>query len=194
VPTKLDGAETGAAWAALRQPAVRTALLTTGLVFTGAYTACTYIAPFVEAVTGLSGERVAGALLLIGLCSSIGNVVGGLGTDRVGPSRMLFASCVTLVASLTALSVFGGTVPGALVAMSMWGLALGAFVPTQQSRLVTLAPAGADVGLALNLSALSVGMALGAAIGGTVIDHAGLASLGYAGAAVTTIALAVSSW
>jgi DHA1 family inner membrane transport protein len=174
----------------LRQPAARTALLTTGLVFTGAYTACTYIAPFVEDVTGLSGQSVAGVLLLIGVTSSVGNVVGGLGTDRVGPPRMLLASCVTLAASLAAFSVFGGWAPGVLVTVGMWGLTLGVFVPTQQSRLVALAPAGVDVGLALNLSALSVGMALGAAVGGAVIEHGGLAALGHVGAAIITLALA----
>jgi hypothetical protein len=56
---------------------------------------------------------------------------------------------------------------------------------------VSLTPAGADIGLALNLSALSVGMALGAAVGGAVIEHGGLASLAHVGAAITTLALAV---
>jgi DHA1 family inner membrane transport protein len=191
VTTNLGGGGPGRARDLVRQPAVRTALLTTGLVFTGAYTACTYIAPFVEDVTGLSGQSVAGVLLLIGVTSSVGNVVGGLGTDRVGPSRMLLASFVTLAASLAALSLFGGLAPGVLVAVGMWGLAMGVFMPTQQSRLVALAPAGVDVGLALNLSALSVGVALGAAVGGAMIEDGGLASLGYVGAAIITLALAL---
>jgi predicted MFS family arabinose efflux permease len=190
VTTNPGGGGPGSARDLLRQPAARTALLTTGLVFTGAYAACTYIAPFVEDVTGLSGQSVAGVLLLIGVTSCVGNVVGGLGTDRVGPPRMLLASCVTLAASLVALSLFGGSAPGILVAAGMWGLAMGVFVPTQQSRLVALAPTGVDVGLALNLSALSVGVALGAAVGGAAIEQGGLASLGYVGAAIITFALA----
>jgi DHA1 family purine base/nucleoside efflux pump-like MFS transporter len=55
---------------------------------------------------------------------------------------------------------------------------------------VALAPAGVDIGLALNLSALSVGMALGAAVGGAVIEQGGLASLGHVGAAIIALALA----
>jgi predicted MFS family arabinose efflux permease len=191
VTTNLSGSGLVRARELLRQPAVHTALLTTGLVFTGAYTACTYIAPFVEFVTGLPGQSVAGVLLLIGVTSSVGNVVGGLGADRVGPSRMLLASLVTLMVGLTALSVFGGSASGVIVAFGMWGLAMGVFVPAQQSRLVALAPAGVDVGLALNLSALSLGVALGAAVGGAIIEYEGLASLGYAGAAIITFALAL---
>lgn len=141
-------------------------------------------------MTGLSGQSVAGVLLLVGVASSAGKVVGGLGTDRVGPPRMLLASCVALAVSLAAFSVFGGWAPGVLVAVGMWGLTMGVFVPTRQSGLVVLAPAGVAVGLALNLSALSVGTALGAAVGGAVIEHGGLASLGHVGAAIITLALA----
>lgn len=191
VTTNLGGREPVRARDLVRQPAVRTALLTTGLVFTGAYTTCTYIAPFVENVTGLSGQSVAGVLLLIGVTSSVGTVVGGLGTDRVGPSRMLLASFVTLTVGLAALSVFGGWASGVIVAVGLWGLAMGVFVPTQQSSLVALAPAGVDVALSLNLSALSLGVALGAAVGGAIIEHGGLASLGHVGAAIITLALAL---
>jgi predicted MFS family arabinose efflux permease len=103
---------------------------------------------------------------------------------------MLLASCVTLMVGLAALSVLGGWASGVIVAVGMWGLGMGVFVPAQQSRLVGLAPAAVDVGLALNLSALSLGVALGAAVGGAMIEHRGFASLGYAGAAIITLPLA----
>jgi predicted MFS family arabinose efflux permease len=104
---------------------------------------------------------------------------------------MLLASFVTLTVGLAALSVLGSWASGVVVAVGMWGLGMGVFVPAQQSRLVGLAPAGVDVGLALNLSALSLGVALGAAVGGAMIEHRGFASLGYAGAAIITFPLAL---
>ncbi|MBV9582896.1 MAG: MFS transporter [Chloroflexi bacterium] len=128
-------------------------------------------------------------LLVVGVATSIGNAFGGVGSDRFGAARMLTASCVMLIVSLALLSVSGGWAPGAVAGVAVWGLTMGAFLPAQQSRLVALAPAAVDVALALNLSALSLGAALGALLGGAVIEWSGFAPLGYVGASVIALAL-----
>jgi predicted MFS family arabinose efflux permease len=71
------------------------------------------------------------------------------------------------------------------------GAGLFALVPVQQSRLVRRAPERRDVVLALNAAALFLGQALGAAIGGLVTTVGSLADLGYAGALVAAVGLAV---
>jgi predicted MFS family arabinose efflux permease len=173
--------------APLRQPAVRGALLMTGAVFTGLYTVSTYIAPFVEQVTRLQADNVAVLLLVIGLASIAGNLVCAMGADRFGLNALLLVVCGALAASLAAVSALGASPPGVYLGVAMWGLTVGAFVPTQQTRLIGLVPGAADLALALNLSALNV--ALGAAIGGVAIDHGGLPWLGYIGAAIVFVAL-----
>ena len=69
------------------------------------------------------------------------------------------------------------------------GTALGAFVPTQQARLVHLGGAAPELALALNLAALNVGIAVGAALGSGLVDRGALAVLGYAGGAVSLAAV-----
>lgn len=176
----------------LKQPVARLTLLTTILVFTGVYTVATYIAPFVEQVTGLADQSVAGLLLLVGVTSTGGNLIGGFGADRLGVQRMLLPSCLGLALSLASVSLLGTSTLAVVAAVGVWGLTVGAFVPVQQSRLVALAPAAADLGLALNLAALNVGIALGAALGGGLIDRGGLTGLGYVGASVVALAALIA--
>jgi predicted MFS family arabinose efflux permease len=175
--------------APLRQPAVRGALLVTGVVFTGLYTVSTYIAPFVEQVTRLNDDNVAVLLLVIGVASIAGNLLCAAAADRFGLNALLLVVCGALSASLAAVSALGASPFGVYLAVAMWGLTVGAFVPTQQTRLIGLVRGAADLALALNLSALNVGIALGAAIGGVAIDHGGLSLLGYIGAAIVSAAL-----
>jgi predicted MFS family arabinose efflux permease len=56
-----------------------------------------------------------------------------------------------------------------------WGLAAWAFVAAQQRRVIELGPA--TLLLALNSSAVHLGFATGALLGGRVVDAAGVGSL-----------------
>ena len=55
-----------------------------------------------------------------------------------------------------------------------------------QYRLILLAPDLPDLALALNLAALNVGIAAGAAVGGLAVDRGGLTWLGLLGAAIVS--------
>ena len=59
-----------------------------------------------------------------------------------------------------------------------------ALAPTQQARLVTLLPWAPGLALSLNASGLYAGSAVGGAIGRIIVDHAGLAPLGFGAAAL----------
>ncbi len=61
--------------------------------------------------------------------------------------------------------------------------------PVQQSRLLTMAPEHANVLLALNNSALYIGIAAGSSIGGLVIGSGLITALGPAGASFEALAL-----
>jgi predicted MFS family arabinose efflux permease len=176
-----------------RRPSVLFALLATCLVFTGVYTMTTYIAPFALQMTGVSSEGLAGLLLLTGLASTIGNALGGFGADRWGVKRCLIASSAGVAVSLAAMPWLGMGAVGAGAALAVLGVSAGVFVPTQQFRLVLLASESQQLGLALNLTALNVGVALGAALGGLVVDRGGLQLVGLAGAACAALAVAVQT-
>ena len=59
----------------------------------------------------------------------------------------------------------------------------------QQARLVSLDPESAPVLLSLNAAAIYIGAALGSAIGGLVIDTAGLAYLGLTASGLAVFAM-----
>ncbi len=62
-------------------------------------------------------------------------------------------------------------------------------LPARQSQLIALAPPAAPLLLALNMSAMYLGVAAGAALGSVAIAHGGPAAFGWAGAAVELVAL-----
>jgi predicted MFS family arabinose efflux permease len=73
--------------------------------------------------------------------------------------------------------------------MAAWSVLGFLAFPARQSRLIAHAPAAAPLLMALNMSALYFGIAIGAALGGLTIAHFGTSELGLAGAAVELVAL-----
>ncbi len=183
---KADGAD---GLTLLRQPTVLLALATTGLVFTGQYVVGTYFAPFLQERTGLDGTGIAAMLFLAGGASALGNALGGCGADRWGIGRTALMACVVLAGALAAVSLLGVSTTGAAVTLGLAGVAIGAFIPAWQYRLVALAPEAPDLALALNLSVLNAGIALGAALGGALVDLGALALLGVPGGMLVLLAV-----
>ena len=166
-------------------------LTVTGLVFTGLYTATTFIAVLLQDISGIPQAAIAGVLLLFGLGSIVGNVLGGLATDRFGVQRSVLASGLGIGLGLVGLAWLGPVPIGAISACAILGVSAGILVPSQQTRLVSLAPAAPDFGLAMNLAALNLGIACGAALGSSLVDHTGVQALGYVGAMIVAVAVAV---
>jgi predicted MFS family arabinose efflux permease len=84
------------------------------------------------------------------------------------------------------------------ISQLFWGLGCFSSNSGQQARLVTLLPALASIGAALNTSALYAGQGLGAWLGGVVIAnapsaHAGFVALPWISVAVMAAALGVSA-
>ena len=72
--------------------------------------------------------------------------------------------------------------PALFALIAAWGLIGWAFPPAQASRIVKLAPDAAPIVLSLNASALYLGVALGAVVGGVVLQYGGTVDLGIAAA------------
>ena len=74
--------------------------------------------------------------------------------------------------------------------MVLWGIAGWSVTAPQQHRLITLAPENQAVVLALNGSAMYFGQALGAVLGGLIVNAASVWWLGPVGGALELVALA----
>jgi len=179
----------------VRNPVVVGVVVVGLLMQSGQFLVYTYIAPVTTLLTGGGNLTVTGALLIFGVAAIAGNALGGVGTDRIGPPRMVIASLTVFTVAYLVLGVLGGFTPSpltialAVVTTIAWGLASWAFVPLQQAQLVSAAPDESAVALSLNIFAIYAGIAIGGALGGVILIGNYTDALPYAGAVFTAIAL-----
>jgi MFS transporter, DHA1 family, inner membrane transport protein len=183
--------------AATLRPGVPSILLTTLLALTGAFTVFAFVAPLAIEGGGLSPIALPGMLLAFGVGAVIGNIAGGQAADRFGATRTVSWSLALSAVMLVMLSIIPAFLPHsiagpALMAMMVpWGIVGWAFPPAQASRIIRLAPDAAPIVLSLNGSALYLGVALGAVVGGAVLRYGAPADLGLVAAVFPILGLGV---
>jgi DHA1 family inner membrane transport protein len=150
------------------------ALLIGAVGFGGLFAVYTYVAPLVIEITGLPAMAVPLVLVVVGLGMTAGNFVGGALADR-SVRRTMYVFFGVMLGALLLLALSAQTLTGLLVGVFLVGGAASALSPTIQTRLMDVAQESQSIAAALNHSALNLGNALGAYLGGVVIA----AGLGY---------------
>ncbi|MET3177258.1 UNVERIFIED_ORG: DHA1 family inner membrane transport protein [Variovorax guangxiensis] len=179
----------------LARPQVLLGLAMTVLGFAGVFVVYTYIQPLLSQVTGLPESAVSPILLVFGGGLAIGNLLGGKLADRA-PMAAVFGTLVALAVVLGAMQFTIGTPFTAVVFVALLGVASFATVAPMQLRVLEKASgAGQNLASSLNIAAFNLGNALGAWVGGVVIDHGpGLRALGWVAALITLAGLAIALW
>lgn len=180
----------------LTSPRLLLVYLITAVGYGGNFVAFTYLAPMLTQVTGLTAGAVSLVILLYGASVAVGNILGGRLADGMGPVpalTLIFAGLALLLAALGAVL----TQPVAAVAVvGLWGGFAFANVPPLQSYVVQIArevsPDAVDVASGLNIGAFNLGIALGAWIGGMVVQGAGLAAVPWVGAAIVAAGIVLT--
>lgn len=172
---------------ALRRVQVWLALVVGMIGFGGMFAVYTYIATTMTDVAGLSRTLVPVALMVFGLGMVVGNLVGGRLADH-SVIRALYLSMGSLGAALAAFSVASHNPWAALVLLFAIGASGSAVAPALQTRLMDVAHDAQTLAASLNHSALNVGNATGALVGGLVIA----AGLGYTAPAAAGALLALA--
>ena len=177
----------------LGRPRLLGALLVTTGVLAGSFTCFTY------AVLILGPSFPAGWMIVVimfgyGVASALGNAVTGRLADRVPAPRVLTVVLVFLllnsILGMTGLMVASATML-AVIAVTWFfaqGIGNGGAAVPQQVRLAGLAPESPAIVMALNGSAISLGSALGSALGGLALT-AGTAPHGLLGIAAAILAV-----
>lgn len=166
------------------------ALALTITVMGAAWIPYTFLAPVIEEKTGGSAELVGLLLVIYGLGSVSGNVLGGFLVDRVGPNRTLAVSAIGPLPFFAAVTLLPwGPVTGATLLFG-WGVVGWTIAVAQQSRLVLLDPARMQVLLALNAACMYLGAAFGSTVGGLAKAMGGVPALGIAAVAVGLVGVA----
>ncbi|WP_433274318.1 MFS transporter [Actinosynnema sp. CS-041913] len=132
-------------------------------------------------------------LLAYGIGGMLGNLLGGLAADRCGPRVPLLVAlggCATVLALLP--SALASPV-GAVLALAGWGALFWAFNPPLFALLVEVCPERAGVLLALNGSAIYLGIAGAGVLGGAVVGMASVQIVPLVGALLGGLALLVAA-
>ncbi|MBH3427668.1 MFS transporter [Pseudomonas alkylphenolica] len=172
----------------LRSRLLQGHVLLSVLVFSGMFTAYTYLADILERLAGFDGARVGWYLMGFGAVGLIGNSLGGRAVDR----HPLLASggfCALMLVGLIALVPSIHSTYGLIAALAIWGATQAALFLVSHVRLIKAAPQAPAFAASLNIAGGNLGIGLGAIIGGRVIDSVGLASLGYAAAVLIGISV-----
>ncbi len=178
------------------KPEVLLGLLLTILGFGGVFALFTYIAPILTDISKFSAEAISPILLLFGLGLIFGNIVGGKFADK----KLM----PTLIGSLFILSLvmlgfvfFGHNQIAVVILIFLLGLSGFATVPPLQIKVLNSAADAPMLASALNIAAFNIGNALGAWVGGVVIDRGpGLSGVPWGGftIAFAALILAIGIW
>jgi DHA1 family inner membrane transport protein len=178
--------------APLGQPNLLLALLPIAFWTFGGFTTYTYIASFLAQYTHISDPSL--MLFIYGAGGVLGSWLGGYLVDRFGPTRPIVASLIILIITFATLPFTAQTIPGAACALAVWGVFGMVLFAPQQHRLLGLAPTIPTIILALNSSALYLGISGGSVIGSLVLSRAPLAALTPVSAVLMGLALAFYGW
>ncbi|MBX9717385.1 MAG: MFS transporter [Microbacteriaceae bacterium] len=136
--------------------------------FGGFFAVYSYIAPMVTDSAGMPGGAVPWVLASTGIGLTIGNIIGGRLADA-GTARAMFLGFAGLIGSLALLGLAGTTPVGLIAGTFLVGFTASIMSPVIQTRLMDVAGESQTLAAALNHSALNVGNALGAFLGGLVV-------------------------
>jgi MFS transporter, DHA1 family, inner membrane transport protein len=175
----------------LWRPAFLAQLLLAGILFTAMFAGYTYVAAILGAAAGLDGAIIGWMLMGFGLAGVLGNWIAGRVVDR-DPLAAMACVAVALALAMAAISFAGTNLALLVLLVGLWGAAhMAAFVFCQVSTMAAGREAPAFA-MSLNISVCNLGIALGAFIGGQIVDRYGVGAIGYGGAALAVVAVLIA--
>jgi len=178
---------------ALVRPPVLLGLSTTVLGYAAVFMVFTYIAPLLTRISGLPEVAISPTLLLFGAGLVVGNLLGG----RLADARLRATVLGCLLALAVVLAAMTAAIHDpvtAVIFVGLFGMAAFATVPPLQAWVMSNATgAGESLASSVNIAAFNLGNALGAWLGGIVIEHGpGLSVLPLTAALIPVLAFLVA--
>jgi predicted MFS family arabinose efflux permease len=160
----------------------------TCLVAISQYVVIAFAGPLLIQLTKATPERIAAVFALFGVMTLVGNIFA----SRVVRTWGAFKTSASFMACMVigiALWAFGaGIYPSMATGAAIWGFGFSAVAAMQQVRLITAAPRLATASVAVNNTAIYLGQAIGAAIGGVLLAAGGLNAMGFVALALIAMA------
>lgn len=136
----------------------------------GHYTFYAYFTPFLENNLHLSGYWISIFYFLFGIAAVCGGGLGGSLADHIGATKsmLIFIGSFAIVLFILPYTTF--FMPLFIVVMMIWGALSWSNSPATQSYLIQTDPINADINQSLHNSAIQLGIAIGSAVGGVVVE------------------------
>lgn len=166
----------------------RRSLLLLGTVVAAHFSAYTYIAVFLGHDAGFSASAITATLLGFGLVGMLANFAMA-GTLSTHLRASLGAVVLLMVVAQLALPQVHGV--GVTLAVLAWGVAYGAIPLGVSSWMQLTSPHLPEASSAMLVTSFQVAIASGSLSGGLMVDHAGVPSVLWLGAALGVLGLAV---
>ncbi|WP_336128522.1 MFS transporter [Mesoflavibacter sp. CH_XMU1422-2] len=157
----------------LKNRSILLVLAITALGYGGTFVTFTYLAPLLEEVTGFSANMTSVLLLVYGIAIALGNVIGGKVSNKK-PGKALLIMFALQAIVLVVLYFTATSQIWSVVTLFFMGILAFSNVPALQLYVVKMSekylPGTEDVSSALNIAAFNVGIAIGAYVGGLIVE------------------------
>ncbi|MGO1506689.1 MAG: MFS transporter [Microbacterium sp.] len=168
---------------------VRNGLIVTAFIVVGHFTAFTYVRPLLDGA-GAAASVIALILALYGAAGIAGTFgFGPLASARPRTSTLLVT---TGIAACIALMTLDLGLPLVAITVAVWGIAYGGVAVSTQSWTRQADPTRIEASAAIWSGVFNAGIAAGAALGGTLIDRAGLGTTLWTSAALAAAAALIA--
>lgn len=168
---------------------IASAHFATMFMLAGHYTLYAYFTPFLETTLHLSQNWISITYFIFGIAAVSGGALGGALADKYGVQKTILFVIGAFSVSLFVLPYMTFSFPLFLFVMMLWGALSWALAPPQQEYIIQSDPDTAAIHQSFNNSALQIGIALGSAIGGIVLQKTGsVIAIAHIGSIIVVIA------
>lgn len=184
--------------AALRHPAILAMMAVTVLGFGSSFAAFTFITPILTDISGFSTATASLLLVVFGVATLVGNLVGGRLAATMGWQSALRMIFVLLTLVLAAVALLLPYQLPMVVMLFFWGALAFGLSPAAQAGMLATAerytPHAVAFASALNISAFNLGIALGETSGSALVDNGQMALTPWAGVVTAILAQLPLIW
>ncbi|GLZ79959.1 MFS transporter [Actinorhabdospora filicis] len=169
-----------------RKPSMRVGVSITFFLITAHYATFTFVSPLLTEVAGISQDLVGPLLLAFGVAGLIGNFTAGRLVGR-DVRKFIIAVGVLLAAVLALFPMIGATPVTGIALLIAWGLVFGSVPVSVQTWIFKAAGDQTEAATALNSSVFNLAIALGAAVGGVMVNAVSIDGALWVGGAVAVL-------
>jgi predicted MFS family arabinose efflux permease len=168
-----------------RVPVARIGLIAGAVATVGQFAGSTFVTPFLLDSVHTSSAVATGLFLGYGVAGATGTLIGSplVARSRIGT---FVGAAAAFGIVLLLLPLLSGVPPLAGVLFVVWGLLWGLVPLALQTLMVVAVPRAPEASSAVLIAVLQLGIAVGAALGGVLVDSAGVDSV-FAAAGATAI-------